>query len=77
VTLAASAISVSLAYASLAGLPLQVSIYGYLLGGFGYALLVSSRQLAVGPTSAISLKIAATVGATVGCRLMWSRPTKN
>jgi SulP family sulfate permease len=34
-----------------------------MLGGVGYALLGSSRQLAVGPTSAISLMIAATVGA--------------
>ena len=61
VTLAAYAIPVSLAYASLAGLPPQVGIYGYLLGGLGYALLGSSRQLAVGPTSAISLMVAARV----------------
>jgi high affinity sulfate transporter 1 len=61
VTLAAYAIPVSLAYAGLAGLPPQVGIYGYLLGGLGYALLGSSRQLAIGPTSAISLMIAATV----------------
>lgn len=63
VTLAAYAIPVSLAYAALAGLPPQVGIYGYMLGGIGYALLGSSRQLAVGPTSAISLMIAASVGA--------------
>src|SRR6266849_1577207 len=62
-TLAAYAIPVSLAYAGLAGLPPQVGIYGYLLGGLGYALLGSSRQLAIGPTSAISLMIPATVGA--------------
>ncbi|HEY9454671.1 MAG TPA: SulP family inorganic anion transporter [Bradyrhizobium sp.] len=63
VTLAAYAIPVSLAYAALAGLPPQVGIYGYMLGGIGYALLGSSRQLAVGPTSAVSLMIAGTVGA--------------
>jgi high affinity sulfate transporter 1 len=62
VTLAAYAIPVSLAYAALAGLPPQVGIYGYMLGGIGYALLGSSRQLAIGPTSAISLMIASTVG---------------
>src|SRR2546429_8264111 len=62
-TLAAYAIPVSLAYAGLAGLPPQAGIYGYLLGGLGYALLGSSRQLAIGPTSAISLMIAAAVGA--------------
>jgi high affinity sulfate transporter 1 len=63
VTLAAYAIPVSLAYAALAGLPPQIGVYGYMLGGIGYALLGSSRQLAVGPTSAISLMIAASVGA--------------
>jgi SulP family sulfate permease len=63
VTLAAYAIPVSLAYAGLAGLPPQAGVYGYLLGGLGYALLGSSRQLAIGPTSAISLMIAGAVGA--------------
>jgi sulfate permease, SulP family len=62
ITLAAYAIPVSLAYAGLAGLPPQVGIYGYLLGGIGYALFGSSRQLAIGPTSAISLMIAGIVG---------------
>ena len=66
ITLAAYAIPVSLAYAGLAGLPLQVGVYGYLLGGLGYAFLGSSRQLAVGPTSAISLMIAATVADMAG-----------
>src|SRR5947209_8356875 len=66
VTLAAYAIPVSLAYAALAGLPPQIGIYGYMLGGIGYALLGSSRQLAIGPTSAISLMIAATGGALAG-----------
>src|SRR4051812_12930810 len=66
VMLAAYAIPVSLAYAGLAGLPPQVGIYGYMLGGIGYALLGSSRQLAIGPTSAISLMIAGTVGSLAG-----------
>jgi SulP family sulfate permease len=66
VMLAAYAIPVSLAYATLAGLPPQVGIYGYLLGGVGYALFGSSRQLAVGPTSAISLMVAGTVGEMAG-----------
>lgn len=59
VTLAAYGIPVALAYATLAGLPPQVGIYGYLLGGLGYALLGSSRHLAIGPTSAISLMVGA------------------
>lgn len=54
-TLAAYAIPVSLAYASLAGLPPQTGLYCYLAGGLGYALFGSSRHLAIGPTSAISL----------------------
>ena len=62
ITLAAYAIPVSLAYASLAGLPPEYGIYGYLVGGLGYALFGSSRQLAVGPTSAISMLVGATVG---------------
>ncbi len=66
ITLAAYAIPVSLAYAGLAGLPPQVGIYGYMLGGVGYALLGSSRQLAIGPTSAISLMIAGSVGSLAG-----------
>jgi sulfate permease, SulP family len=66
VTLAAYAIPVSLAYATLAGLPPQIGVYGYLMGGLGYALAGSSRYLAIGPTSAISLMIAGTVGDMAG-----------
>lgn len=66
ITLAAYAIPVSLAYATLAGLPPQIGVYGYLMGGLGYALAGSSRYLAVGPTSAISLMIAAAVGSMAG-----------
>jgi len=60
-TLAAYAIPVSLAYATLAGLPPQYGVYGYLIGGFFYALLGTGRQLAVGPTSAISMLIGVTL----------------
>lgn len=65
-TLAAYAVPVSLAYATLAGLPPQIGVYGYLFGGLGYAIAGSSRYLAIGPTSAISLMIAATVGTMAG-----------
>ncbi len=61
VTLAAYGIPVSLAYASLAGLPPEVGIYCYLVGGLFYALFGSSRQLAIGPTSAISMLVGVTV----------------
>jgi len=61
ITLAAYGIPVSLAYATLAGLPPQYGIYGYLIGGLFYALLGTSKQLAIGPTSAISLVIGTTI----------------
>jgi sulfate permease, SulP family len=61
VTLAAYGIPVSLAYASLAGLPPQYGIYGYLAGGLFYAAVGTSRQLAIGPTSAISMLVGVTV----------------
>src|SRR6187402_637978 len=61
ITLAAYGIPVSLAYATLSGLPPQYGIYGYLIGGFFYAMLGTSRQLAIGPTSAISLLIGTTI----------------
>ena len=64
--MAAYAVPVSLAYAALAGLPPQVGVYGYLFGGLGYAVAGSSRYLAIGPTSAISLMIAATVSEMAG-----------
>ncbi len=73
VTLAAYGIPVSLAYASLAGLPPQYGIYGYLAGGLAYALLGSSRQLAIGPTSAISMLVGVTVaGMASGDPVRWA-----
>jgi high affinity sulfate transporter 1 len=61
ITLAAYAVPVSLAYAALAGAPPQTGLYCYLAAGLGYALLGSSRHLAVGPTSAISLLLGVTL----------------
>lgn len=66
VTLAAYGIPVSLAYALLAGLPPQYGIYCYMVGGLFYALFGSSRQLAIGPTSAISMLIGVTVADMAG-----------
>jgi sulfate permease, SulP family len=63
ITLAAYAIPVSMAYASLAGLPVQYGIYGYLIGGVFYAMFGTGMQLAIGPTSAISLLIGSTIAA--------------
>ena len=61
ITLAAYAIPVSLAYATLAGLPPQTGAYCYVVGGLAYALFGSSRRVAVGPTSAISLLVGTTI----------------
>jgi len=65
-TLAAYGIPVSLADASLAGLPPQYGIYCYLVGGLLYALFGSSRQLAIGPTSAIFMLVGVTVAGMAG-----------
>jgi SulP family sulfate permease len=61
ITLAAYAIPVSLAYATIAGLPPQYGVYGYLIGGLFYAMLGTGKQLAIGPTSAISMLIGTTL----------------
>lgn len=52
----------SLAYALLAGLPPHYGLYASILPLIAYALMGSSRSLAVGPVAVISLMTAATVG---------------
>ncbi len=42
-------------------LPVQYGIYGYLIGGIFYAIFGTGKQLAIGPTSAISLLIGTTI----------------
>src|SRR6476620_6539435 len=54
-SLAAFAIPESIAYASLAEVPPVSGLYCYLAAGVAYALFGTSRQLAIGPTSAIAL----------------------
>ena len=61
VSLAAFVIPESLAYASLAQLPPVTGLYCYLVAGIAYALFGTSRQLAVGPTSALAIVIATSV----------------
>jgi SulP family sulfate permease len=53
----------SLAYAMLAGLPPVVGLYASILPLFAYALLGTSRTLAVGPVAVVSLMTASAVGA--------------
>jgi MFS superfamily sulfate permease-like transporter len=61
-TLAAYADPDSLAYSSLAGLPGEPGLYYSLLGGVVYAAFGASRRLAVGPTSASSILMGASLG---------------
>ena len=65
-TLAFYAIPTSMAYASLAGLPPETGIYCYLFSGLLYFIFGTSRQLAIGPTSAISIVVASSVGVLAG-----------
>ena len=62
VTLAAYAVPVAMAYATLAGLAPQAGLYCYIFSGIAYALFASSRHLSIGPTAAISVMIASVVG---------------
>jgi high affinity sulfate transporter 1 len=64
-TLAAYAIPVALAYSALAGLPSQVGLYCYMLGAIAYAFLGTSQQLAIGPTSAISILVGVSLASLV------------
>src|SRR5690349_3516940 len=58
VTVAAFCIPESMAYAGLAGLPPQAGPYASLLAVFAYAIFGTSRQAAIGPTSALSILVA-------------------
>ncbi len=62
VTLAAYAVPVAMAYATLAGLAPEAGLYCYIFSGIAYALFASSRHLSIGPTAAISVMIATVVG---------------
>src|SRR5262249_35855430 len=62
-----------MAYATLAGLPPHYGIYCYLLGGLIYAIFGTSRQLAIGPTSAIAMLVGTTVaGMAEGDTSRWA-----
>jgi high affinity sulfate transporter 1 len=65
-TLAFFVIPTSMAYATLAGLPPETGIYCYLFAGLLYFFFGTSRHLAMGPTSAISIIVATSIGAMAG-----------
>ncbi|MBX3272657.1 MAG: solute carrier family 26 protein [Sandaracinaceae bacterium] len=61
-TVAVMLIPQAMAYAMLAGLPPIVGLYASVLPLFAYALLGTSRQLAVGPVAMVSLLVASGLG---------------
>ncbi len=66
ITVAASVIPEGLAYASLANLPPETGLYAGLLAVIAYLFLGTSRQVIVGPTSALAILLASGVGAVAG-----------
>jgi len=64
-TTAVMLIPQGMAYAMLAGLPPIIGLYGSLVPLIIYALLGTSRQLAVGPVAMVSLLVAGGVGGLV------------
>jgi sulfate permease, SulP family len=66
ITLACFVLPESMAYAGLAGVPPVYGIYCCILGGLLFAIFTNSRQVAVGPTSAISLMVGTTVAVLSG-----------
>jgi len=66
ITLASFVLPESMAYASLAGVPSQYGIYCCLAGCLLFALLTEAKQVAVGPTSALSLMVGTSVALLSG-----------
>ena len=66
VTLAFFVLPESMAYATLAGLPTYFGIYCCLAGGLFYAIFTTSKHVALGPTSSISLMVGSTVAVLSG-----------
>jgi sulfate permease, SulP family len=66
ITLAFFVIPTSMAYATIAGLPPETGIYCYFFAGLLYFIFGTSRQLAIGPTSAMSIVIASSIGVLAG-----------
>lgn len=63
ITVAMMLIPQAMAYASLAGLPPYIGLYASVLPLIVYALLGTSRQLAVGPVAMVALLVASGIGA--------------
>lgn len=65
-TLAACAVPLAMAYSSLASLPPQVGLYCCVFSGIAYAFFATSRHLAIGPTTSISIMVASVLGVLAG-----------
>lgn len=61
-TLAAFTIPEAIAYSDLAGMPPQAGLYACITAPIVYMIFGTSRQLAVGPTSAVSILVSAAIG---------------
>ncbi len=66
ITLAFFVIPTSMAYSTLAGLPPETGVYSCLFAGLLYFVFGTSRHLSIGPTSAISIVVATSIGALAG-----------
>jgi len=71
ITVAALLVPQGMAYAELAGLPAVAGLYASLVPLVAYALLGSSRQLAVGPTATVAVLTATAIAPLAG-----GNPTK-
>lgn len=60
-SVAAIALPVGIAYASLAGVPVETGIYAAIFPLFAYAIFGSSRQLIIGPDAATCIMVAASL----------------
>lgn len=58
ITVAAFTVPEAMAYGSLAGLPPEAGLYAALFASLLYVVFGTSRQLAMGPTSALSILVA-------------------
>ncbi len=54
----------AMANASLAGVPLQIGLYASIMALLAYVVFGTSRQLSIGPTTAITILVATSLGAT-------------
>src|SRR5689334_18744672 len=66
ITLAFFVLPESMAYATLAGVPTYYGIYCCLAGGLFFSIFTTTKHVAVGPTSSISLMIGSTVAVLSG-----------